>query len=531
MRRFEFTEGSSSKFWEVEVAGSSLTVRFGKLGTNGQTKVKELATAQEAASEADSLIREKTGKGYVEVGAAAASVVAPVSKPAAPAASSAAPARAVASAPASARSSDLEGEVVIPEEAKKRVLTWRGGPPPAEVIEAGIPEKLFAQIRTALPNGVELLRRGQTAAESPAAKKRFDDLLAWTTLEDLDVERAANSHVVLRWMNVGRKTLIRFWGGVRGPAFALEALGATMERDVLEESGYHKFGDGIVPFAERSGSADSARDKAFMESFESAVALRTLVAAATDADYQKVVKAAPAVAKVGPLAAALVAFVLSEERALVESIAAEIAAKPRRKVYGWPEAELALASVRDAALGSRLAVHVSDLSPDSACLWTCIARLGPAASAVFAQIEAVDPDRCLLPYLQALHTPLAFRAMLPLLSIKKVAKPLQKFLLDHPSVTHAAVLPAAADAKHPANAAAKLLLGALESAHPELRSASPAAASSSSAPSMKEASSAALPKILVDPPWLARKAQPKAAAAVVELHGVREARRRVLPAG
>jgi len=32
-RRFEFVEGSSAKFWEVSVQGSTLTVVFGKLGT------------------------------------------------------------------------------------------------------------------------------------------------------------------------------------------------------------------------------------------------------------------------------------------------------------------------------------------------------------------------------------------------------------------------------------------------------------------------------------------------------------------
>jgi predicted DNA-binding WGR domain protein len=40
MRRFEFKEGSSSKFWEVSVSGNTLTVRFGRIGTEGQEKTK-----------------------------------------------------------------------------------------------------------------------------------------------------------------------------------------------------------------------------------------------------------------------------------------------------------------------------------------------------------------------------------------------------------------------------------------------------------------------------------------------------------
>ncbi len=66
-RRFEMVEGSSSKFWEVEVIGAVLRVRFGKIGTDGQEKDKKLASPADAAKEAEKLIREKTGKGYEEV--------------------------------------------------------------------------------------------------------------------------------------------------------------------------------------------------------------------------------------------------------------------------------------------------------------------------------------------------------------------------------------------------------------------------------------------------------------------------------
>lgn len=70
MRRFEFREGTSSKFWEVDVEGKDLTVRFGKIGTNGQTQTKSFPTEEKAKAERDKLIKEKTGKGYSEVGAA-----------------------------------------------------------------------------------------------------------------------------------------------------------------------------------------------------------------------------------------------------------------------------------------------------------------------------------------------------------------------------------------------------------------------------------------------------------------------------
>jgi DNA ligase 1 len=68
VRHFEFVEGSSSKFWEVSVKGCEMTVRYGRIGTAGRSTVKKFADAAPARREADKLIAEKTGKGYVETG-------------------------------------------------------------------------------------------------------------------------------------------------------------------------------------------------------------------------------------------------------------------------------------------------------------------------------------------------------------------------------------------------------------------------------------------------------------------------------
>lgn len=72
MRRFELSDGKSDKFWEVSIEGTSFTVRYGRIGTNGQTQAKSFATEQKARAEADKLIEEKKSKGYVEVAAVAA---------------------------------------------------------------------------------------------------------------------------------------------------------------------------------------------------------------------------------------------------------------------------------------------------------------------------------------------------------------------------------------------------------------------------------------------------------------------------
>jgi predicted DNA-binding WGR domain protein len=65
-RRFEFKEGNSSKFWEIAVSGDEHTVRFGRIGSNGQSQTKSFPTAAAASKDAARLIAEKTRKGYRE---------------------------------------------------------------------------------------------------------------------------------------------------------------------------------------------------------------------------------------------------------------------------------------------------------------------------------------------------------------------------------------------------------------------------------------------------------------------------------
>ncbi|MFD1838069.1 WGR domain-containing protein [Paracidovorax cattleyae] len=66
MRRFELIEGNSSKFWEVEQAASDLNIRWGRIGTAGQSQTKPCADAAKASAAPTRLVAEKTGKGYAE---------------------------------------------------------------------------------------------------------------------------------------------------------------------------------------------------------------------------------------------------------------------------------------------------------------------------------------------------------------------------------------------------------------------------------------------------------------------------------
>jgi len=68
MRRFEFVDSKSNKFWETKTEGPKLMVRFGRIGGTWQESDKLLADAEKANAEMEKLIREKTRKGYLEVG-------------------------------------------------------------------------------------------------------------------------------------------------------------------------------------------------------------------------------------------------------------------------------------------------------------------------------------------------------------------------------------------------------------------------------------------------------------------------------
>ncbi|HEY1816443.1 MAG TPA: WGR domain-containing protein [Kofleriaceae bacterium] len=64
----EFEEGNSSKFWRARVEGKTLYVNYGKIGSNGQTQVKDFASPDVATREYDKLVNEKRRKGYQDAG-------------------------------------------------------------------------------------------------------------------------------------------------------------------------------------------------------------------------------------------------------------------------------------------------------------------------------------------------------------------------------------------------------------------------------------------------------------------------------
>ncbi|WP_081930651.1 AAA domain-containing protein [Lysobacter antibioticus] len=66
LREFLLQQGSSNKFWRIGQHEGEMTVVFGRVGTRGQTLIKQFDTPERAEREVIKLIEEKLRKGYTE---------------------------------------------------------------------------------------------------------------------------------------------------------------------------------------------------------------------------------------------------------------------------------------------------------------------------------------------------------------------------------------------------------------------------------------------------------------------------------
>ena len=97
MPRYEFSEGTSNKFWQIDLTGTSFTTTYGKIGAAGQTTLKSFADEAAAKKEYEKLVAEKVKKGYLLVGGGA-----PAAAPAPAPAAASVKSQAVSPAPAAA---------------------------------------------------------------------------------------------------------------------------------------------------------------------------------------------------------------------------------------------------------------------------------------------------------------------------------------------------------------------------------------------------------------------------------------------
>jgi len=72
-RELIYMDAKSSKFWNIDQVGNSYTVKYGRIGTEGQSLTKSFPSEEAATKDAVLLIKEKLGKGYVDAAASGAS--------------------------------------------------------------------------------------------------------------------------------------------------------------------------------------------------------------------------------------------------------------------------------------------------------------------------------------------------------------------------------------------------------------------------------------------------------------------------
>ena len=70
LRRYELAD--ENKFWEIWSEAQVVYFRFGKSGSQGQTKLKKVASPEAAVSEESRLVAEKEKQGYTLVSSNAA---------------------------------------------------------------------------------------------------------------------------------------------------------------------------------------------------------------------------------------------------------------------------------------------------------------------------------------------------------------------------------------------------------------------------------------------------------------------------
>ncbi|GAA3016216.1 DUF4132 domain-containing protein [Kitasatospora sp. NPDC127116] len=123
MRRWEFVEGGSDKFWEAAVDGVAVNVRYGRSGTGGREQVKTFPTVEEAEAHFAKVVAEKERKGYREIGAGAgtepgtAADSVPVAQPG------------VSAPTAEAAGPQDEDVFVMPDAWRRALIPRRGGIP------------------------------------------------------------------------------------------------------------------------------------------------------------------------------------------------------------------------------------------------------------------------------------------------------------------------------------------------------------------------------------------------------------------
>jgi len=299
MRRFELIDGSSQKFWEIELQGSDFTVRWGRIGTDGQSQQKSFPSAAKAQTEHDKLVTEKQKKGYAENTGGTPKAKAQAKAGTPEPAPEPAPVRQAPPAPAAP---DTSGPIFWTENLLGRVQPRRGGVtvPIRALLE---PKKAWAVVRE------DFKKRGPDPAHSDKHRK---NLAAHTKALVARVEEAAprvgspeEDAVLLAYLQHKRRwddkprvdPAIDLLFALGGPVHATRALLLSLDIHVETDAK-----DRVVARKGRNPKEDDSSDyDSVKESLQGGLSrLRALLTTqAGDSDHQAARTAAAAILREG----------------------------------------------------------------------------------------------------------------------------------------------------------------------------------------------------------------------------------------
>jgi len=534
MRRFELSEGTSNKFWEVDVEGTAMTVHFGRIGTSGQTQTKSFASAEKAGAERDKLVKEKVKKGYKEVGsnASVALAQAPAKPAAKPAAAAAPPAPAPAPAPAASpppKPRATTGAVHWTDAALRAAAPIRG----SDVVPPRAPDAkaIYARLRKAAQGLDKLVVAGLKYPNADREKmelaRSFFADASFATPLDLDTQAAAYAlfSKPVSWNDEDRgEDFVRFWVGAAGPAFAIEAFARASK---LHGYAKHETHLAIVTKAVDEQEWWRARGNTAWRG------LRLAAAIASEEEYPALVDLAKKLrGEIGAPAAAAIAAAFARADWCRESADVAIATPSQHGTHDWYwPLLLGMDGIDDAiALVDKAGQSAWYLaSAIDSLRWDIVARFGASAQKLLvdivrkAGVAGVERMRSIAEALALIATPDVAELFVSCLGSKELRAIAAEFLQSNPDVS-LEPLAIAASQKGAAAEAARAVLRPTIAAAPELAAKlkatlTPAAQAviasiEEHARVREEAKPEELPRVLREPPWTTKRtaAPPKVVA-------------------
>lgn len=492
MRGFEYVGGGSEKFWEVGQSGAAVTVRFGRLGTAGQTQTKDLGDATKAAAHVEKLIAEKVKKGYREVAAAGAP----------------APTPAPAQEP-SQEQPDAQPDVQPDEDTFVLPAAWVRKAEPFRGLRPAVPPRVDAE---------------ETRARAQELRRDLEPQLADVFAHpssDPELVRHAEQHRAGRPDPVGAAVLITaLFGGrrsqpdwVRSCQVLVDDLVLTHGVAFAAEAGMH-FADLARGFdryvsgtVQRSWVQRTVPGRHVPYNVAAVlVPLRAHLAAAPDDVYADAVARLGA-ARGGSLNVRLAAgYLLPTEQSWVHADIAALGAV----AAAVQVSSMVVASATDPAdvddLLSKVQLWYVLHRPES--VWSLAANLGTAAvgplTTILDGISDTAWTKRLLGAIATVPTDEAFTALLDRLERKHVQPVVLEAMARFPVRATRLLAPRAGGTGATARTCTELLRGHLIS-HPEIAERAEefgaAAVRVASAPTHPVAEPGDLPAVLVDPPW------------------------------